>query len=118
MARVLVAGATGYLGPFVSRELKARDHFVRALARAPEKLADLRDELDEIVTGEVKLKPRYLVGPGPKKAARLSRMPVRLREWLIGKFLTSGVERDAGEALEADRTDRGIAEQSGEQGVS
>lgn len=53
MARALVAGATGYLGRFVARELKARGHFVRALVRSPDKLADLRDELDEIVTGEV-----------------------------------------------------------------
>ena len=61
MARALVAGATGYLGRFVARELKARGYFVRGLARAPEKLADLRDELDEIVTGEV-TQPATLTG--------------------------------------------------------
>ena len=61
MTRVLVAGATGYLGRFVTRELGARGHFVRALARAPEKLADLQDELDEIVTGEV-TQPGTLTG--------------------------------------------------------
>ena len=53
MKRVLVAGATGYLGGFVAQEFKARGHFVRALARSPEKLASLRDSLDEIVRGEV-----------------------------------------------------------------
>jgi uncharacterized protein YbjT (DUF2867 family) len=53
MTRVLVAGATGYLGKFVAREFKSRGHFVRALARSPEKLDPLRDELDEIVRGEV-----------------------------------------------------------------
>jgi hypothetical protein len=42
MARVLVAGATGYLGRFVVQELKARGHHVRALARTPEKLDDER----------------------------------------------------------------------------
>ena len=31
--RVLVAGATGYLGGFVAREFNKRGHFVRALAR-------------------------------------------------------------------------------------
>jgi uncharacterized protein YbjT (DUF2867 family) len=51
--RVLVAGATGYLGRFVAREFKSRGHFVRALARSPHKLDDMRDELDEIVPGEV-----------------------------------------------------------------
>jgi uncharacterized protein YbjT (DUF2867 family) len=53
MERVLVAGATGYLGGFVVRELKARGHFVRALARSPEKLDRLQGSLDEIVKGEV-----------------------------------------------------------------
>jgi uncharacterized protein YbjT (DUF2867 family) len=52
-ARVLVAGATGYLGAFVAREFTKRGHFVRALARSPEKLDSLRDELDEIVNGEL-----------------------------------------------------------------
>lgn len=51
--RVLVAGATGYLGRFAVRELKSRGHFVRALARSPHKLDDMRDELDEIVLGEI-----------------------------------------------------------------
>ena len=53
MKRVLVAGATGYLGGFVARELKARGHFVRALTRSPEKLDHLQDSLDEIVEAEV-----------------------------------------------------------------
>jgi len=53
MTRVLVAGATGYLGGFVAREFKARGYFVRALARSPEKLDNLRNSADEIVQGEV-----------------------------------------------------------------
>lgn len=53
MKRVLVAGATGYLGGFVAPEFKARGHFVRALARSPEKLDRIKDSLDEIVRGEV-----------------------------------------------------------------
>ena len=36
MKRILVAGATGYLGGFVAREFKSQGHFVRALARSPE----------------------------------------------------------------------------------
>lgn len=51
--RVLVAGATGYLGRFVAREFKARGHFVRALARSPQKLDDIKHELDEVVHGDV-----------------------------------------------------------------
>jgi uncharacterized protein YbjT (DUF2867 family) len=53
MKRVLVAGATGYLGGFVARELKARGHFVRALARSPARLAPLKDSLDEVVEAQV-----------------------------------------------------------------
>jgi uncharacterized protein YbjT (DUF2867 family) len=53
MQRVLVAGATGYLGEFVAQELKARGHFVRALARSPEKLEGIRGCLDEVVEAEV-----------------------------------------------------------------
>lgn len=51
--RVLVAGATGYLGGFVAREFKRRGHFVRALARSPEKLEHMKAGLDEVVKGEV-----------------------------------------------------------------
>ena len=45
-----------------------------------------------------KPKVRYLVGPGPRKAARLARMPVRLRDWLLGRFMYAGVEHKAREA--------------------
>ena len=48
MKRVLVAGATGYLGGFVARELKARGHVVRALARSATKLGGL-----EVVEAQV-----------------------------------------------------------------
>ena len=51
MKRVLVAGATGYLGGFVARELKARGHFVRALARSAAKLGDIA--VDEVVEAQV-----------------------------------------------------------------
>ena len=53
MQRVLVAGATGYLGGFVAREFKARGYFVRALARSPRKLDHLWDLADDIIEGEV-----------------------------------------------------------------
>lgn len=53
MKRILVAGSTGYLGGFVCQELKSRGHFVRALARSPEKLDPLRDSLDDVVEAQV-----------------------------------------------------------------
>ncbi len=51
--RVLVAGATGYLGGFVAREFNRRGYFVRALARSAAKLKGMENELDEIAVGEV-----------------------------------------------------------------
>ena len=53
MNRVLVAGATGYLGRFVVQEFKNRGYFVRALVRPGKKLDDLRDSIDEIVEAEI-----------------------------------------------------------------
>jgi len=51
--RVLVAGATGYLGGFVVKEFKSRGYYVRALARSPQKLDALKDAIDETVIGEI-----------------------------------------------------------------
>jgi uncharacterized protein YbjT (DUF2867 family) len=51
--RVLVAGATGYLGRFVVREFKSRGYFVRSLARTASRLEDVRDSIDEIIEAEI-----------------------------------------------------------------
>jgi uncharacterized protein YbjT (DUF2867 family) len=51
--RVLVAGATGYLGGHVAREFKNRGFYVRSLARSPEKLQPFRGSLDEVVQAEI-----------------------------------------------------------------
>lgn len=53
MKKVLVAGATGYLGAFVAKELKKRAYHVRALVRSPQKLKSSVTDLDEIVQGEI-----------------------------------------------------------------
>jgi len=67
--KVLVAGATGYLGRFVVHEFKRRGHWVRVLARNPKKLEQtglffepaVIDEIDEVFTGEV-TRPETLQG--------------------------------------------------------
>ena len=61
MPRVLVAGATGYLGGFVCRELKSRGHVVRALLRSSRGLDALWASSDEIVQGKV-TEPETLAG--------------------------------------------------------
>jgi uncharacterized protein YbjT (DUF2867 family) len=53
MKRVLVAGATGYLGRFAAGEFKSRGYFVRAMARSPKKLDPIRDSLDEVFQAEI-----------------------------------------------------------------
>jgi uncharacterized protein YbjT (DUF2867 family) len=53
MPRVLVAGATGYLGSHVVQELKRRGVWVRALARHPRQRADLSRWADDIVIAQV-----------------------------------------------------------------
>jgi uncharacterized protein YbjT (DUF2867 family) len=68
--RVLVAGATGYLGKFVVRAFKERGYFVRVLCRSEERLYEpgpftapalSRGDFDEVVTGEI-TRPESLAG--------------------------------------------------------
>jgi len=69
MQKVLVTGATGYLGRFVTRELKRRGYWVRVLARNPKKLEQtgpflqpaVVNEIDDLFIGEV-TEPETLKG--------------------------------------------------------
>ena len=53
MKKVLVAGATGYLGQFMVKALKAKDYWVRALGRSVEKMAAVEEYADDLFVGEV-----------------------------------------------------------------
>jgi uncharacterized protein YbjT (DUF2867 family) len=61
MKKVLVAGATGYLGRYLVLELKKQGCWVRALARNTKKLEDIKDSIDDIFEGEV-TRPETLTG--------------------------------------------------------
>jgi uncharacterized protein YbjT (DUF2867 family) len=69
MQKVLVAGATGYLGKFVVQAFKKKGCWVRALARKAQKLEEagpylepaVKDQVDEIFVGEV-TQPETLKG--------------------------------------------------------
>jgi uncharacterized protein YbjT (DUF2867 family) len=61
MKKVLVAGATGYLGGYVVKEFKKQGFHVRALARDASRLGDLGNSIDETYTGQV-TDPRSLEG--------------------------------------------------------
>lgn len=51
--KVLLAGATGYLGGYIARELLKRSYPVRALARNPEKLKQGDVALTEVIEAEI-----------------------------------------------------------------
>jgi uncharacterized protein YbjT (DUF2867 family) len=53
MKKVLVAGATGYLGQFAVKSLKAKGYWIRALGRSATKLAPVEEHADELFIGEV-----------------------------------------------------------------
>ena len=53
MKKILVAGATGYLGQFVVKALKAKGYWVRALGRSAANLAPVEEYADELIIGEV-----------------------------------------------------------------
>ena len=53
MKKILVAGATGYLGQFVVQASKAKGYWVRALGRSAAKLAPVEEYADELFIGEV-----------------------------------------------------------------
>lgn len=61
MKKVLVAGATGYLGQSVVRALKAKGYWIRALGRSAAKLARVEGYADELFIGEV-TDPDSLIG--------------------------------------------------------
>jgi len=53
MNRVLLTGATGYLGGYIARELLKRTYSVRALVRNPEKLKQDNIETTEVLQAEI-----------------------------------------------------------------
>lgn len=61
MKKVLIAGASGYLGSFVTKELKNQNFFVRAISRNSVKIQHLNLPIDELIHAEI-TKPESLNG--------------------------------------------------------
>jgi uncharacterized protein YbjT (DUF2867 family) len=53
MKRILLAGATGYLGSYIAGELLKRDYQVTVIARNPEKLKQKNIDANEIIEVEI-----------------------------------------------------------------
>jgi uncharacterized protein YbjT (DUF2867 family) len=61
MKKVLVTGASGYLGRYVVQEFKNHGFWIRALVRNSKKLENLNEYIDDLFVGEV-TKPESLLG--------------------------------------------------------
>jgi len=59
--RVLVVGATGYLGKFIVKELKTQGYWVRALSRDKQKIEPVKQYVDEVILGQA-TKPETING--------------------------------------------------------
>ena len=53
MKKVLIAGATGYLGKYISAELKAQSFYTKVLVRNSSKFEEYNIEVDEMIQAEV-----------------------------------------------------------------
>ncbi|MDM8523496.1 SDR family oxidoreductase [Desulfococcaceae bacterium HSG8] len=53
MKRILLAGATGYLGSYIAKELQKRDYHVRVIVRSKKKLNEKNIEVNEILESEI-----------------------------------------------------------------
>lgn len=53
MDKILIAGATGYLGEYITRELIKRNYYTKVLVRSPEKFKELDINSEEIVHAEI-----------------------------------------------------------------
>lgn len=53
MKKVLLAGATGYLGRYITGELVEKNYLAKVIARNPEKFKAFNIQVDEIVSAEV-----------------------------------------------------------------
>ena len=81
--RILVMGATGFIGGQVARRLLGQNHLVRVMARRIEKAADLEKSGAEVVMGDLGdedlLERGARLRGGIHCAAQAADMPTRLQ---------------------------------------
>jgi uncharacterized protein YbjT (DUF2867 family) len=90
--RILLTGATGYVGSVLLRELEARGHVVRCLVRRPAKLAGLAGPGTEIVVGDA---------ADPEVLARAC-AGIDVAYWLVHS-MEAGVDFERADRLAAER---------------
>ncbi|MFM1997003.1 MAG: hypothetical protein RLZZ111_1390 [Planctomycetota bacterium] len=90
--RILLTGATGYVGSVLLRELEARGHAVRCLVRRPAKLAGVAGPDTEVVVGDA---------ADPDTLARAC-AGVEVAYWLVHS-MEAGVDFERADRLAAER---------------
>ncbi|NDC63909.1 MAG: NAD-dependent epimerase/dehydratase family protein, partial [Planctomycetia bacterium] len=90
--KILLTGATGYVGGCLLGELERRGHAVRCLARRPHKLAGLTAAATEVVAGDA---------ADPDDLARAC-AGVDVAYWLVHS-MESGVDFERADRLAAER---------------
>jgi uncharacterized protein YbjT (DUF2867 family) len=90
--RILLTGATGYVGGVLLKQLEARGETVRCLARRPAKLAGLASPATEVIAGDV---------ADPDVLARACD-GVDVAYWLVHS-MESGVDFERADRLAAER---------------
>jgi len=60
MKKILIAGATGYLGHFVTQAFKKNNYYTKVLVRNPEKFRKEKINADEVISAEI-TQPETLV---------------------------------------------------------
>ena len=53
MNKILIAGATGYLGKYITQELKQQDYYTKVLVRNSKKFEQYGIQVEEIVQAEI-----------------------------------------------------------------
>jgi uncharacterized protein YbjT (DUF2867 family) len=89
---ILLTGATGYVGGVLLRELEARGHVVRCLARRPGKLAGRTGPATEVVAGDA---------ADPEALARAC-AGIEVAYWMVHS-MESGVDFERADRLAAER---------------
>jgi uncharacterized protein YbjT (DUF2867 family) len=90
--RILLTGATGYVGGVLLKQLEARGETVRCLARRPARLAELAGPATEVITGDA---------ADPDALARACD-GVDVAYWLVHS-MESGVDFERADRLAAER---------------
>ena len=103
--RLLIAGATGYLGQYIVKESKKQGYWVRALTRDPKKLTHLDEYIDDLFVGEILVQRPDMFGSQPEKLHADSRgravlafhpSNLRLHHHDLSRLRNGEIEQDLG----------------------